>query len=127
MYDIHVLLPHEPGMLARFGEALGSAGVGLEGGGVFLMGGAGHAHFLVGDGERARVAAQEAGLEVVAVREVLVRRLDQEKPGELGRLAAALGEAGVNIITQYSDHANQLILVTDDPRKAAVATRAWAP
>ena len=30
MYDIHVLLPHEPGMLARFGEALGSAGVSLR-------------------------------------------------------------------------------------------------
>ena len=127
MYDIHVLLPHEPGMLARFGEALGSAGVSLEGGGVFVLGGAGHAHFLVGDGERARVAAQEAGLEVVAVREVLVRRLNQGKPGELGRIAAALGAAGVNIITQYSDHENQLILVTDDPRKAASVTKEWAP
>ena len=114
-------------MLARFGEALGSAGVGLEGGGVFVMGGAGHAHFLVGDGERARVAAQEAGLEVVAVREVLVRRLNQGTPGELGRIAGALGEACVNIITQYSDHENRLILVTDDPRMAASATKAWAP
>lgn len=127
MYDIHVLLPDEPGMLARFGEALGSAGVSLEGGGVFVMGGAGHAHFLVGDGERARVAAQEAGLEVVAVREVLVRRLDQGKPGELGRIAAALGQAGINIITQYSDHENRLILVTDDARKAASVTKEWAP
>ncbi|MGE3397506.1 MAG: amino acid-binding protein [Sphingomonas sp.] len=127
MYDIHVLLPHEPGMLARFGEALGSAGVSLEGGGVFLASGDGHAHFLVGDGERARVAAQEAGLKVIAVREVLVRRLDQERPGELGRIAAAIGAAGVNIVTMYSDHANQLILVTDDPQKAASVTRDWAP
>ena len=127
MYDIHVLLPHEPGMLARFGEALGSAGVSLEGGGVFVMGGAGHAHFLVEDGERARVAAEEAGLEVCGVREVLVRKLDQEKPGELGRIATALGEAGVNIVTMYSDHANQLILVVDDAAKAADVTRSWAP
>jgi hypothetical protein len=127
MYDIHVLLPHEPGMLARFGEALGSAGVSLEGGGVFVLGGAGHAHFLVADGERARVAAQEAGLEVCGVREVLVRRLDQEKPGELGRIAGALGEAGVNIVTMYSDHANRLILVVDDVAKAAEVTRAWTP
>ena len=127
MYDIHVLLPHEPGMLARFGEALGSAGVSLEGGGVFVMGADGHAHFLVADGERARVAAQEAGLEVIGVREVLVRKLDQERPGELGRLAGALGDAGVNIVTMYSDHANQLILVVDDTEKGEAATRAWAP
>ncbi len=127
MYDIHVLLPHEPGMLARFGEALGSAGVSLEGGGVFVLGGAGHAHFLVADGERARVAALAAGLEVCAVREVLVRRLDQERPGELGRIAGVLGEAGVNIVTMYSDHDNQLILVVDDVAKAAEVTRAWTP
>lgn len=127
MYDIHVLLPHEPGMLARFGEALGIAAVSLEGGGVFVLGGVGHAHFLVADGERARVAAQEAGLEVVGVREVLARKLDQEKPGELGRIAAALGEAGVNIVTMYSDHANRLILVVDDVGRAAEITRAWAP
>ncbi|MGQ0661859.1 hypothetical protein [Sphingosinicella sp.] len=127
MYDIHVILPHEPGMLARFGEALGSAGVSLEGGGVFVMGAAGHAHFLVADGERARVAAQEAGLEVCGVREVLVRRLDQEKPGELGRIAGALGEAGVNIVTMYSDHDNRLILVVDDVASGAEVTRAWAP
>lgn len=127
MYDIHVLLPHEPGMLARFGEALGSAGVSLEGGGVFVLGGVGHAHFLVADGERARVAAQEAGLEVQGVREVLVRKLDQERPGELGRIAAALGEAGVNIVTMYSDHENQLILVVDDAAKAAEVTGVWIP
>lgn len=127
MYDIHVLLPHEPGMLARFGEALGSAGVSLEGGGVFVMGAAGHAHFLVEDGERARVAAQEAGLEVCGVREVLVRKLDQERPGELGRIAGALGAAGINIVTMYSDHENRLILVVDDVAKGAEVTRAWAP
>lgn len=125
MYDLHALLPHEPGALARLGRALGGAGISLEGGGVFLAGGTGHAHFLVADGTRAREAAQAAGLEVVDVRPVLVRRLDQERPGELGRIAAALGDAGVNILTQYSDHANRLILVVDDPAKGAAATSDW--
>jgi hypothetical protein len=125
MYDIHVLLPHQPGALARFGQALGAAGVSLEGGGVFVVGDAGHAHFLVEDGKRARQAVEAEGFEVVAVREVLVRRLNQERPGELGRIAAALGEAGVNILAQYSDHANQLILVVDDPKKAVAATAGW--
>jgi hypothetical protein len=127
MYDLHVLLPDEPGALARFGRALGGAGVSLEGGGVFTVGGQGHAHFLVEDGERARQAAEAEGLRVVDLRAVLVRELDQERPGELGRIAAALGGAGVNILTQYSDHANQLILVVDDPAKGAEVTAAWAP
>lgn len=126
MYDIHVLLPDEPGALGRFGAAMGAAGVSLEGGGVFTIGGKGHTHFLVEDGGRAQRAAEASGLEVVAVREVLVRKLDQDRPGELGRLTAALGEARINIVTQYSDHANQLILVVDDPERAAAVTAAWA-
>ena len=126
MYDIHVLLPDEPGALARFGRALGGAGVSLEGGGVFTVNGVGQAHFLVEDGEGARRAAEAAGLRVSGVREVLIRRLDQERPGELGRIAAALGDAGINIVTQYSDHANRLILVVDDLAAAAAVTQDWS-
>jgi len=127
MFDLHVLLPDEPGALARLGKALGAAGVSLEGGGVYVVEGVGHAHFLVADGEAGRQAVEAEGFEVVAVREVLVRRLDQERPGELGRIAGTLGEAGVNILTQYSDHANRLILVVDDPEKAAAVTTEWTP
>jgi hypothetical protein len=122
MYDIHVMLPDNPGTLGLFGSLMGRAGVSLEGGGMFTLGGAGHAHFLVEDGATAARAAEQGGLEVVAVREVLVRRLKQEVPGQLGAICSALGEASVNIITLYSDHANQLILVTDDIDKARRVT-----
>lgn len=125
MYDIHLILPDNPGALGQFGVLMGRAGVSLEGGGMFLAGGAGHAHFLVAEGERAAQTAREGGLEVVAVREVLVRRLKQEVPGQLGAICSALGAASVNIITLYSDHANQLILVTDDMDKAREATADW--
>ncbi|MNX54398.1 ACT domain protein [compost metagenome] len=125
MYDIHVMLPDNPGTLGQFGSLMGRAGVSLEGGGMFTLGCAGHAHFLVGDGAAAARAAEQGGLEVVAVREVLVRRLKQEVPGQLGAICSALGEASVNIITLYSDHANQLILVTDDIDKARRVTAEW--
>ena len=125
MYDIHVMLPDNPGTLGQFGILMGRAGVSLEGGGMFTLGGAGHAHFLVGDGAAAARAAEQGGLEVVAVREVLVRRLKQEVPGQLGAICSALGEASVNIITLYSDHANQLILVTEDIDKARRVTAEW--
>ena len=125
MYDIHVMLPDNPGTLGQFGSLMGRAGVSLEGGGMFTLGGAGRAHFLVEDGAAAARAAEQGGLEVVAVREVLVRRLKQEVPGQLGAICSALGEASVNIITLYSDHANQLILVTDDIDKARRVTAEW--
>ena len=127
MFDLAVKLDDCPGQLAAFGEAMGRAGVSLEGGGVFTIGGAAYAHFLVADGEAGRAAAEAAGLEVMAVREVLIRRLDQAKTGQLGALARALADAGVNIETQYSDHDNRLILVVDDLEAAARASEAWAP
>ena len=126
MYDIAIELPGQPGSLARFGEALGAAGVSLEGGGVFTVDGVGHAHFLVEDGEAARVALEQAGLGTATVKPVLIRRLKQEVPGQLGSIARALADAGVNIETQYSDHANRLVLVVDDLETAERATNDWA-
>jgi len=126
MHDVAIELPGRPGSLARFGEVLGAAGVSLEGGGVFTVGGVGYAHFLVEDGEAARAALDQAGLGTATVRPVLIRRLKQEVPGQMGAIARALADAGVNIETQYSDHANRLILVVDDMEAADRATSDWA-
>jgi hypothetical protein len=127
MHDVAIELPGRPGTLARFGEILGAAGVSLEGGGVFTVNGVGHAHFLVEDGEAARAALEQGGLGIATVRPVLIRRLKQEVPGQLGAIGRALGDAGVNIEVQYSDHANQLILVVDDLETAERVTSDWAP
>jgi hypothetical protein len=105
---------------------LGAAGVSLEGGGVFTVAGIGRAHFLVEDGEAARQALARAGIGTASVRPVLIRRLRQGAPGQLGAIARALAEAGVNIETQYSDHANRLILVVDDMEAGEQATMDWA-
>ncbi len=126
MYDVAIELPGQPGSLARFGEALGAAGVSLEGGGVFTVEGIGYAHFLVEDGEAARAALEQAGLGTATIRPVLIRRLKQDVPGQLGAIARALADAGVNIETQYSDHANRLVLVVEDMETAERATRDWA-
>ncbi|HEY4238333.1 MAG TPA: OsmC family protein [Kofleriaceae bacterium] len=117
--DLAVKLTDRPGALAEFGELLGNAGVSLEGGGGF----GGEVHFLVSDPEKASEALR--GFEPV-VRDVIACRLDQEKPGQLGSLAKALGDAGVNIETIYSDHDHQLILVVDDAEKAREAIRQWS-
>lgn len=49
MKDLTILLENRPGALAEMSEALGRAGVSVEGGGAFLVEGRGVAHFLFED------------------------------------------------------------------------------
>ena len=107
------------------GEALGQAGVSVEGGGVFVSGGVGVAHFLFVDGHAARRALEAADIRVLAVNEVVALRLRQDEPGQLGTIARRMAEAGVNIEVQYSDHDHQLILVVDDVAKGRAVADAW--
>lgn len=125
MKDLEILLEDRPGTLAAMGAALGRAGVSIEGGGVFVVDGVGIAHFLFQDSTTAREALEGAGIQVVAEREVLVQRLRQDVPGQLGEFTRLLAEAGVNIEVQYSDHANQLILVVDDVATGRLVSEAW--
>jgi hypothetical protein len=46
MKDLAIELEDRPGALAEMGEALGRAGVSVEGGGAWVTGGVGVAHFL---------------------------------------------------------------------------------
>ncbi len=126
MYDIYLILANIPGELGKLGNILGAAGVSLEGGGVFTMEEMGHAHFLVNDPITACAALKARGIVVKAISDVLIRRLDQGIPGQLGALCAILAENNINIITQYSDHHNQLILVVDDFIRATQLTEKWA-
>jgi hypothetical protein len=120
------MLENRPGALAEMGDALGRAGVSIEGGGAFVVNSAGVAHFLFEDGEAARKALEAAGISVVAVKDVLVQRLNQAQPGQLGKLTRRMAEAGVNIEVLYSDHDHQLILVVDDFERGRAVSEAWA-
>ncbi|MCA5894203.1 hypothetical protein LEP48_12715 [Isoptericola sp. NEAU-Y5] len=127
MQDLEIVLAHHPGTLAALGRALGEAGVSLEGGGVFATGSTAVAHYLVLDGPAARDAVEHAGLGPACLHDVVMLRLDQETPGQLGTVAALLADAGVNVEAQYSDHAGNLVLVVDPAHHAACAevARAW--
>jgi len=107
------------------GEALGRAGVSVEGGGAFVVNGIGIAHFLFVDGTAARNALEAAGIRVLEEREVLVQRLNQAEPGQLGKISRRMASAGVNIEVIYSDHDNQLILVVDDPERGRAVSESW--
>jgi hypothetical protein len=125
MRDLAIRLENRPGALAEMGEALGSAGVSVEGGGAFLFDGRAIAHFLFEDADAARKALEEKGITVLEDREVLVQRLRQDQPGQLGKISRLMAEAGVNIEVIYSDHQNQLILVVDDFEKGKAVSEMW--
>lgn len=114
MKNISIELKNEPGALARMGELLGNAGISLEGGGMFVQNGTGIANFLVEDAEAAKALLEENGMPV-RIREVSIHKLDQGMPGQLGKYCRMLADKGINILVQYSDHVNRLILVLDDP------------
>jgi hypothetical protein len=123
--DLAILLDDRPGALAAMGDALGNAGVSIEGGGVFVVEGRGIAHFLFQDGTAARDALERAGIAVLRENEVLIQRLRQDEPGQLGKIARRMAAAGVNIEVMYSDHDHQLILVVDDLKKGRAVSEEW--
>ena len=127
MKDLEIVFDNRPGALADMGEALGEAGVNVEGGGVWSCDGGKHsvAHFLFDDVDAARKALEAAGIRVVEEREVVTLRLRQIEPGQLGRLARRMADGGVNIQVQYTDHHNQLILVVDKLVKGRAIAQAW--
>ena len=125
MMDLTIDLDNRPGALAVMGEALGRAGVSIEGGGAWVAGDRGVGHFLFAEGAATCKALEGAGIRVLAVREVLVQRLKQEVPGQLGLLTRRMAEAGVNIEALYSDHNNRMILVVDDFQRGREVSEAW--
>jgi hypothetical protein len=125
MKDLAISLENRPGALAEMGDALGRAGVSIEGGGAFVVNGEGVAHFLFEDGGAARRALEADGIRVLEEREVLVQRLNQSQPGQLGKITRRMADAGVNIEVLYSDHDHQLILVVDDLNKGRLVSEAW--
>jgi hypothetical protein len=125
MHDVSIVLDNRPGTLAEMGEALGTSGLSIEGGGAWVVDGKGSAHFLFDDGYVAKATLESAGIKVLAVHDVVIQRLKQAVPGQLGQLTRRMADAGVNIEVLYSDHDHQLILVVDDIEKARTVSASW--
>lgn len=125
MRDLEIHLENRPGALADMGEALAKAGINIEGGGVWVAGNNGVAHFLFEDATKARNILVKAGIHVVTENEILKLRLKQDRPGQLGKITRLMQQAEVNINVLYSDHYNQLILVVDNYPKGKVIAENW--
>jgi len=115
MQDLKVNLENVPGSLAQLGEALGNAGINVEGvcgiGGA--DGGAGEVHILVQSAQLARTALEEVNISAGAERDVeVVSIVDQ--PGEMGRHMRRLADAGINVDLVYLATSTRLVLGSAD-------------
>lgn len=111
--DLTVILEDRPGALAQLGEALGNAGVNIEG--VCGVSSAGKAefHVLVEDAAGARRALEDAGLEVSGERDVVVVDVE-DRPGVVGELARRAADRGVNLQVVYVGTNNRVVFGGDD-------------
>jgi hypothetical protein len=120
--DLTLILDDQPGELARVGSLLGDAGVNIEGYcAVRTGGGKAEAHILVEDLEGAFTALSGSGVQVAAEQEVAVLPVHADRPGVLGEVSRALGEAGVNITLTYVATNTRLVLGVDDLSRAKAA------
>jgi hypothetical protein len=109
-----------PGVGASIGEAVGNAGVNIEG--LIGSGKLGEVHLLVedGDADSARSAIEGAGLTVSDTRDAIL--VDAEDtPGSFGRVARRIADAGVNVDYLYVASRTRLVFVVDDVEKARAA------
>lgn len=108
-FDLTISLLDRPGSLAAACDALGRAGVNIEGACGFVCQGLGVFHLLVGDNARAQRALIDAGFELLDERQVALTAVDN-RPGAAAELLRRIADAGVNVDLLYSTLDGRLVL-----------------
>ena len=118
--DLTVRLTDTPGAMAGACEALGQAGINIDGCCAYPAGTAGQLHLLVEDAGAARAALTAAGYEVVQDRTVIVHELE-DVPGSAGAALRRIADAGANLELVYIAAGTRLVLGVDDLEAARSA------
>ena len=122
--DLTVVLDDRAGQLAHMGEALGDAGVNIEGFCATTDDGVGIVHVLVENAMVAQNALILADIKIEGETDAVVIDLTDEeagRPGTLGRVASRVASAGINISVAYLATRDRAVLVTSDNEKAREA------
>jgi len=118
--DLTVVLENRPGTIADLGEALGEAGINIDGMCGFPCEGKGILHLLVDDASGARRALEAIGFKVTSEREVFLLETE-DRPGMLGEVSRKIANAGVNVDLLYKATKTKLVIGADDLEKAQTA------
>ena len=124
--DLTLILEDRLGELAKVGEALGRAGVNIDGICGMTAEGRGIVHVLVQDAVKARRALEANHIQVSGELEVLVLEVE-DRPSVLGNIARRLANAGVNIQLAYLATSTRLVVGVDDLEKARSAMQPKKP
>ncbi|HEX5671716.1 MAG TPA: ACT domain-containing protein [Acidimicrobiia bacterium] len=119
-WDLEVVLSDRPGTLATLGEALGAAGINIDGISGSAGPGAATIHLLVDDAGAAQRVLQSAGIEAVGSTEVVIASF-KDQPGELGTMARRIADTGTNIALVYITCDGRIVFGTDNNAAASKA------
>lgn len=107
--DLTIRLIDRPATLAQASDALGRAGINIDGACGFVANQQGVYHVLVRDAEAARRALMDSGFEIHAERPVVVLEIEN-RPGQAARLLRRLADSGADIDILYTTLDGQVVL-----------------
>ncbi len=108
--DLAVTLPEDrPGMLAKAVNAVGTAGINIEGYAEME----GVVHVLTTDLGATRGALEAAGFKVVKERQIVLVQVE-DQPGSAAGIFRRIADAKVNIRFSYLATRNRLVIGADD-------------
>jgi hypothetical protein len=110
--EFTVILPDQPGSLARLGRALGDARVNIEAIQVTTRTGEGVVRFVPADPAKAGRALEVSSFRHTSREVLVVSVLDQ--PGALGDVVLVMATAGINIDSVYVTTRGHVVLGVDD-------------
>lgn len=111
--DITLALVDQPGTLAKASDALGRAGVNIDGACGYVCDGQGVYHVLVQDVERGRRALMNSGFIIENERRVVATPVEN-RPGAAAELLRRVADAGVNVDLLYMTLDGRLVLSGTD-------------
>jgi hypothetical protein len=114
--DITLALVDQPGTLAKASDALGRAGVNIDGACGYVCDAQGVFHVLVQDVERGRRALLNSGFIIEDERRVVATPVEN-RPGAAAELLRRVADAGVNVDLLYMTLDGRLVLGGSDVSK----------
>ena len=111
--DFALCLPTRPGTLLRVAEALGRAGINIDGACGLETAGEGILHVVVSDAELARRTLLNADVEICGEQTVSVLSLEN-RPGSAAAVLRRVADAGVSVNLLYTTIDGRLVLGSDE-------------
>jgi hypothetical protein len=114
--NLTVVLENRPGALAGACEAIGQAGVNIEGLCCFASQGIAILYVALEDGAAARRAVERAGLKVSEERDVVAINVE-DHPGSAARILRRIADAGINVELAYLATGPRIVVGAHDVEK----------